>query len=139
VTTVGFAATVQYGKGSGVEVSFEEVRPDAPETLRQAQRWQAVKHRYVQEGLGDRCAAQAAWAHQNHGDNWGNIHPPCAACEPIVATFPAATPSPLWRRIPHPEVPVPTTPGDAAADNHGALGASNRSESKALASTGGNA
>jgi hypothetical protein len=97
------------------------VKPQPPETLRQAQRWQAVKDRYVAEGLCEVCAAQAAWAHQDHGDTWETIHPPCVACEPIVAEFPAATPSAVWRKILHPEAPASMTPHNAVADNHGVI------------------
>jgi hypothetical protein len=119
-------------------VCVEEKRPDLPETLRQAQRWQAIKDRYVLEELCDRCAAQAAWAHQNRGDTWQNIHPPCMACEPIVENFPAATPSPAWRKIPHPEAPATMTPHNAVAENHGVVRASDDAEISVLATTGGN-
>lgn len=102
-------------------MTVDVVKPDTPETLRQAQRWQAVKYRYVTEGLCDRCAAQAAWAHQDHGDSWTTIHPPCGACQAIVADFPAGTPSTVWRRIPRPECAASMTPADAVADTHGLM------------------
>jgi hypothetical protein len=94
-----------------------------PETLRQAQRWQAVKDRYFVEGLCHCCAAQAAWAHQDHGDTWETIHPPCAACEPIVAKLPAAAPSLVWRKILHPQARASLSPSNAGEDNHSLMGA----------------
>jgi hypothetical protein len=106
--------------------------------MRQAQRWQAIKARYVLEGLCDRCAAQAAWAHQDHGDTWQNIHPPCVACQPIVARFPATTPRSPWRKIPHPEASAWMTPSTAVAENHGAMRASHDAEFDVLATTGAN-
>ena len=89
-----------------------------PETHRQAQRWQAVKDRYFAEGLCHCCSAQAAWAHQDHGDTWETIHPPCVACEPIVAKLPAAAPSPVWRKILHPQARASVTPREAVEDVH---------------------
>lgn len=47
-----------------------------PETLAQAAEWERTKNRYLGHGLCERCAAQAAWAHQNLGDCWSTIHPP---------------------------------------------------------------
>lgn len=104
-------------------MSFDAVSSHQPETLRQAQRWEAVKHRYVAEGLCDRCGAQAAYAHQNDGDSWEAIHPPCAACALIVAQFPALTPSAAWRKILRPATSGSMTPHNAVADNHGRSGA----------------
>jgi hypothetical protein len=69
-----------------------------PETVMQAAEWGRTKNRYIGHGLCDRCAAQAAWAHQNMGDNWKTIHPPCGCCAQIVATFPRPTPSRNWRK-----------------------------------------
>jgi hypothetical protein len=113
------------------------VKPHPPETLRQAQRWQAVKDRYVEEGLCDRCAAQAAWAHQDHGDPWETIHVPCVACAPIVAGFPAPTPSEVWRKFLHPEAPASMTPHNAVADNHGLMRARVGAQLEAAAVQGG--
>jgi hypothetical protein len=69
-----------------------------PETLAQAAEWERTKNRYLGHGLCQRCAAQAAWAHQNLGDSWTTIHPPCELCAQIVAEFPCTTPSPDWRK-----------------------------------------
>lgn len=107
-----------------------------PETLRQAQRWQAIKNRYVIEGMCDRCAAQAAWAHQNRGDTWESIHPPCAACEAVVARFAAPTPSPQWRKIPQPEGPVRITPRTAVAESHVQTKATHDAENESFATAG---
>jgi hypothetical protein len=118
-------------------VSVGLVKPHPPETLRQAQRWQAIKDRYAEVGLCDRCAAQAAWAHQDHGDTWETIHPPCVACEPIVAGFPAATPSAVWRKILHPQAPASMTPHNAVEDNHGVMEPSIDTQFDVAATTGG--
>jgi hypothetical protein len=80
-----------------------------PETLLQVHEWERTKSRYINRGLCDRCAAQAAWAHQNMGDNWKTIHPPCERCAQIVATFPHPTPSPDWRKTLRQRVTGPRT------------------------------
>jgi hypothetical protein len=108
----------------------------APETLRQAQRWQAIKDRYVIEGLCGRCAAQAAWAHQNRGDTWPSIHPPCAACQPVVTGFAAPTPSLQWRRIPQPESPVSATAPITMAESEIGIRASGDAGIDLLATAG---
>jgi hypothetical protein len=69
-----------------------------PETLIQAAEWQRATNRYVSHGLCDRCDAQAAWAHQDMGDSWTTIHPPCDYCTHIVAAFPHPTPCQDWRK-----------------------------------------
>jgi hypothetical protein len=69
-----------------------------PETLTQAHEWERAKRRYLDAGLCDKCSAQAAWAHQNMGDTWLTINPPCELCAPLVSAFPHPTPSPLWRK-----------------------------------------
>jgi hypothetical protein len=115
----------------GIRIKFA-----APETLRQAQRWQAIKDRYVIEGLCDCCAAQAAWAHQNRGDTWSSIHPPCAACQAVVTGLAAPTSSPHWRKIPQPESSVSTTAPIAMAENKIAMRASRDAGIDLLATTG---
>lgn len=70
----------------------------APETLRQAQRWDRVKRDYVDAGLCNRCAAQLAWGQDNAG-GWMGLRPPCDACTPIVCAFPQPTANPLWQRF----------------------------------------
>lgn len=101
-------------------------RPDVPETLRQAQRWDAVKVRYLDAGLCDGCAAQAAWGHQDNAGGWNDLHPPCGRCAPVVRDFPVPTPNPLWHKFERPQdhrrkraAPVPVTPGEAVEDIDG--------------------
>ncbi len=78
-----------------------------PETLRQARRFDERATQY-RRALGcDRCAAQAAYGHQ---EGFADVHPPCAACRPIVATFPVPAVN-GWRKIDGkaadgPELPV---------------------------------
>jgi hypothetical protein len=71
----------------------------APETLAQTRERDRTKTRYLRAGLCDPCAAQAAWAHQNHGDTWQTIHPPCVACAPIVDLLPIADAQPLVAEV----------------------------------------
>lgn len=56
-----------------------------PETNRQALTWDATKRHYILLGLCPRCAAQAAWGHQQ---GFAKVNPPCFACLPVVLTFP---------------------------------------------------
>lgn len=91
-----------------------------PETVSQARTWQRVRDHYRSTGLCDRCAAQAAWAHQDHGDQWVTIHPPCPRCAPIVATFPDRTPSGSWRKCIRPsncDFAHPLIPPKAVVDS----------------------
>lgn len=68
-----------------------------PETLRQAQTWDTTKNKYVDLGLCDVCAAQAAWGHQV---GFTLSHPPCTTCALVVAMLPvSAGVDSLWRRI----------------------------------------
>jgi hypothetical protein len=70
-----------------------------PETLAQAHSWQKAKRSYLLAGLCERCAAQAAWAHQC---GWLTLTElPCPACAGIVAALPVATPNAAWRRFPN--------------------------------------
>jgi hypothetical protein len=71
----------------------------APETLAQTRERDRTKTRYLRAGLCDPCAAQAAWAHQNHGDTWQTIHPACVACAPIVDLHPIADAQPLVAEV----------------------------------------
>jgi hypothetical protein len=70
-----------------------------PETLRQAQAWEHVKHRYVLAGLCERCAAQAAWGHQWGAGGWSALRPPCLGCFEIVELFAYPTTDPRWRCV----------------------------------------
>lgn len=58
---------------------------DAPETLRQAQRWDELKAHYLRQGLCSPCVGQAAYGHQL---GWRRVSPPCDACFPVVVQFP---------------------------------------------------
>jgi hypothetical protein len=100
------------------------VKPQPPETLRQAQRWDAIKLRYADAGLCDRCAAQAAWGHQDNAGGWDDLHLPCDRCEPVVRGFPVPTTNSLWRKFERPQDhkrngAAPLTPGEAVEDTHG--------------------
>jgi hypothetical protein len=70
-----------------------------PETFAQVQQWEATKRRYLGAGLCQKCAAQAAWAHQPGAGGWTLIRPPCPACAELVALFAYPTPNPLWRAV----------------------------------------
>lgn len=83
-----------------------------PETREQVREWERARTRYADHGLCHRCAAQAAWAHQDRGDTWTTIHPPCKACAPVVATFPHPTPSPEWRKTVRNRAPKVSVPDD---------------------------
>jgi hypothetical protein len=48
-----------------------------PETMSQAITWGVVKTRYLNEGLCEKDAAQAAWGHQN---GFTQINDPCSDC-----------------------------------------------------------
>jgi hypothetical protein len=64
-----------------------------PETIRQAQTWDATKRHYILLGLCLRCAAKAAWGHQQ---GFTKVNPPCFACLPVVLSFPVNEPG-EWR------------------------------------------
>lgn len=94
------------------------------ETIRQAQRWDVVKLRYIDAGLCDRCAAQLAWGHQDNAGGWNYLQPPCDRCTPVVRGFPVPTTNPLWRKFERPQDhrrngAAPTTPGEAVEDIDG--------------------
>lgn len=95
-----------------------------PETMRQAQRWEAIKLCYADAGLCDRCAAQAAWGHEGNTAGWDGLHPPCDRCEPAVRRFPVPTTNPLWRKYKRPQnhhraAAAPTTLGNPVEETHG--------------------
>jgi hypothetical protein len=72
-------------------------RPESPTQVRQ---WEKTKSRYIHAGLCERCAAQAAWAHQPGAGGWNAIRPPCSVCaEVMTAAFPYPTTNPLWRSV----------------------------------------
>jgi len=97
------------------------VKRQLPESMRQAQRWDVIKLRYKDAGLCDRCAAQAAWGHQDNAGGWNDLHPPCDRCAPSVRGFPVPTTNPLWRKFERPQdhkrIPAaPVTPGEVVED-----------------------
>jgi hypothetical protein len=85
-------------------------KPTRPETLRQAQVWEGVKHRYVLAGLCDRCAAQAAWGHQWGAGGWRVLRSPCTGCFEIVGLFAYSTTNPSSNGQAPPD---PTSSGQA--------------------------
>ncbi|KAA0117290.1 hypothetical protein CIW51_13560 [Mycolicibacterium sp. P9-22] len=82
-----------------------------PESVRQAQRWDAVKLCYVDAGLCDRCAAQAAWGHQDNATGWDGLRSPCAVCLPVVSGLPMPTTNLDWRRFERPQDHARRKPG----------------------------
>lgn len=68
------------------------------ETMEQAPTWENTRNGYAALGLCDKCAAQAAWGHQQHAGGWNSLHPPCVACAPIVAGFESPTTDAAWRK-----------------------------------------
>jgi hypothetical protein len=104
-------------------MTTQQHRPVA-ETMRQAQRWGVIKFRYVDAGLCDRCAAQAAWGHQDNAGGWDDLQPPCGRCVFVVRGFPMPTTNLLWRKFDRPQDPkrtgaAPLTPGEAVEDIDG--------------------
>jgi hypothetical protein len=77
----------------------DRVSSRVPETLSQAQTWTKVLNQYLAAGLCSYCAGQCAWAHQV-GFGRPSLHPPCAACVPVVATltYPVHSKGSAWRR-----------------------------------------
>jgi hypothetical protein len=81
-----------------------------PETLTQAAEWERTKARYLGLGLCHKCAAQAAYGHQQHAGGWSVINPPCFTCAAVVAQLPIETTNPAWRksaRHPQPLIGAP--------------------------------
>lgn len=62
-----------------------ERRRAAPETVAQAQRFGTRLAAYLRLGACEPCAAQGAFAFQEHA---GPSRPPCAECAPLVAALP---------------------------------------------------
>jgi hypothetical protein len=77
-------------------------RPSPAETLCQARTWEVVKLRYIDVGLCERCAAQAAWGHQTQAGGWHGLRPPCASCAPVVAAFGLPKTNDDWRKLDSP-------------------------------------
>lgn len=71
-------------------------KAERPETLRQAITWESVKRNYLQHGLCDRCAGQAAWGHQIGFSRLEQL--PCGKCWPAVQRLPKAQPD-GWRSV----------------------------------------
>lgn len=60
------------------------------ETLRQARTFDLNKKHYVNLGLCNPCAAQAAWGHQL---GFKESRPPCQECQTLVDSFPVPKPN----------------------------------------------
>lgn len=93
---------------------------DGPETPEMAEEWDRRASAYRRAGLCDACASSASYGHQL---GWLRVpHPPCHACAPMVATFPARTVDPTWRKWPkgRPSWPSPRSAAEQSmkgADN----------------------
>ena len=59
----------------------------APESRRQAQRWDCHKRQYLAVLGCHPCAAQAAWG---RALGWTQVRPPCDECGRVVQTWPGA-------------------------------------------------
>lgn len=70
--------------GCGVKDSAKHTA-DRPETLREAQEWDASNRHYVHLGLCYADAGQAAFGHQM---GFTRVNQPCLECRPIIAGFP---------------------------------------------------
>jgi hypothetical protein len=92
-----------------------------PETLAQAAEWERTKARYLGLGLCHKCAAQAAYGHQQHAGGWSVINPPCSTCAAIVAQLPMETTNPAWRK----SARHPRSPNGAPPRSTTQLGAKN--------------
>lgn len=89
------------------EAAARNLKPSTkPESPRQVRDWEYAKHRYVRAGLCERCAALAAWAHQDGAGGWGKLPPPCTGCVEIVEQFPYPTANPLWRAVMRKRLPA---------------------------------
>src|SRR4051812_28920064 len=67
----------------------------APESQRQAQRWEHCKGRYLSVLSCHRCAAQAAWGSQC---GFSLVQPPCESCRPLVDALPTPAMN-GWRKL----------------------------------------
>lgn len=68
--------------------------PKKPETLRQAQRFDAYSREARNAGLCDRCAPQYAYGRR---DGFSTVHPPCAECVVVMVPWPVAAVN-RWRK-----------------------------------------
>src|SRR5262249_28075433 len=74
--------------------------------------------------LCQRCAAQAAWGHQDNAGGWDDLRPPCDRCIAVIRGLPVPTTNPLWRKFERPQDhkrnrAAPLTPGEAVEDIDG--------------------
>jgi hypothetical protein len=88
-------------------------RPNPPETITQAKAWMTVKNIYLELGLCEGCAAQAAWGHQC---GFTVIHPPCNDCMQVIAAFPVEKPN-GWRTRGGKVSRIPGEPAAAADED----------------------
>lgn len=80
----------------GIErhIAIKKAKKKKPETQAEVRTFETTKNKYLEDGLCDNCAAQAAWGHQNGFKlSWS----PCAICKSIVDNFPRSTSHPDWR------------------------------------------
>lgn len=68
----------------------------APESIGQAEAWQAVCRLAELAGLCSRCAAQLAWGAQEGSGGFSSIHPPCAPCTIVMLEWPVVRAN-SWR------------------------------------------
>jgi hypothetical protein len=94
-----------------------------PETLAQAAEWERTKARYLGLGLCHKCAAQAAYGHQQHAGGWSVINPPCSTCAAIVAQLPMETTNPAWRKSARHPQPLNCAPPRSTAQQGAINGA----------------
>jgi len=68
----------------------------AAETMGQARTFDGRANQYRRAGLCDRCAAQAAFGHQQ---SFSKVHKPCPDCLSLVRLFPLDALN-GWRALP---------------------------------------
>jgi hypothetical protein len=68
---------------------------NAPESQRQAQRWEHCKGRYLSVLGCHGCAAQAAWGAQC---GFSVVQRPCESCRPLVDALPIPAVN-AWRKL----------------------------------------
>jgi hypothetical protein len=99
------------------EARARNLKPSTePESPRQVRDWEYAKHRYARAGLCERCAALAAWSHQDGAGGWAKLRPPCVDCAEIVEQFAYPTVNPLWRAVMRKRLPARKRPERPQSD-----------------------